>query len=478
MVLGTTSGAGKSWLTTALCRWYSRRGLKVAPFKAQNMSNNARVVPGLQGRTGEIGSAQYFQAIAARNPPEVHMNPVLLKPESDTASQVVVLGQVRADLADVPWRQRSEQLWPYARDALHFLVESNDVVVIEGAGSPAEINLHANDFVNMRTALEVEAACLLVTDIDRGGAFAHLYGTHQLLPERERALLRGFVLNRFRGDAGLLSPGPERLQALTGVPTVAVLPMWRDHGLPEEDGVFDDAPSGAGDGLRIAVVAYPRISNLDEFQPLRQVAGVRLEWVRDPGRLAAADWVILPGSKHTGADLAWLRERSLDVAIARHVAAGRPLLGICGGLQMLGEVLRDPHGVDADATGLGALPLFTLFEREKLLRSSEAGFAATTGPWSRLSGVRVRGYEIRHGQTTTSGSAEVGVALRNDRGEAIGWQKGSVLGIYLHGLFESPAVLNALFDASPRTIDHVFDGLSDFVDRHFEAGVLAGLIGE
>ena len=478
MVLGTTSGAGKSWLATALCRWYCRRGLKVAPFKAQNMSNNARVVPGLEGRMGEIGSAQYFQALAARNSPDVHMNPVLLKPESDTSSQVVVLGQVRADLADVPWRERSEQLWPHARDALNGLMKSNDVVVIEGAGSPAEINLHANDYVNMRMALEVNAACLLVTDIDRGGSFAHLYGTHQLLPDRERALLRGFVLNRFRGDASLLSPGPERLQALTGVPTVAVLPMWRDHGLPEEDGVFDDAPSGSRDGLRIAVVAYPRISNLDEFQPLRQVAGVCLEWVRDSGRLAAADWIILPGSKHTGADLAWLRERGLDVAITAHVTAGRPLLGICGGLQMLGEVLRDPHGVDANATGLGALPLVTLFEREKLLRSGEAVFAATSAPWARLSGVRVGGYEIRHGQTTASDSSQVSVALRNDRGDAIGWQRGPVLGVYLHGLFESPAVLRALFDASPRTMDDVFDGLSDFVDRHFEAGVLAGLIGE
>ena len=227
MVLGTTSGAGKSWLATALCRWYARQGLKVAPFKAQNMSNNARVVPGLDGRAGEIGSAQYFQALAAGRSPDVRMNPVLLKPERDTASQVVVMGQVRPDLAAVPWRERSEALWPFARAGLHALMAEHDVVVIEGAGSPAEINLHASDYVNMRTAREVEAACLLVTDIDRGGAFAHLYGTHQLLPADERALIRGFVLNRFRGDAALLAPGPEQLRDLTGVPTVAVLPMWR-----------------------------------------------------------------------------------------------------------------------------------------------------------------------------------------------------------------------------------------------------------
>jgi adenosylcobyric acid synthase len=321
MVLGTTSGAGKSWLATALCRWLARRGLKVAPFKAQNMSNNARVVPGPGARLGEIGSAQYFQALAARVAPEVRMNPVLLKPERDTASQVVVLGEVRADLARVPWRERSERLWPFAREALHALMAEHDVVVIEGAGSPAEINLHASDYVNMRTAREANAACLLVTDIDRGGAFAHLYGTHQLLPAAERALLRGFVLNRFRGDASLLAPGPEQLRALTGVPTLAVLPMWRGHGLPEEDGVFDDAPSGSADGLRIAVVAYPRISNLDEFQPLRAMPGVRLRWARSAAELEGADWIVLPGSKHTSGDLAWLRAQGLAGAIERHAAA-------------------------------------------------------------------------------------------------------------------------------------------------------------
>ena len=207
MVLGATSGAGKSWLATALCRWYARQGLAVAPFKAQNMSNNARVVPAGDGTAGEIGSAQYFQALAARARPDVRMNPVLLKPERDTRSQVVVMGRVREDLAAMPWRARSELLWPHARDALQSLLRENDLVVIEGAGSPAEINLHASDYVNMRTAREADAACLLVVDIDRGGAFAHLYGTHQLLPPAERALIRGFVLNRFRGDPSLLSPG-------------------------------------------------------------------------------------------------------------------------------------------------------------------------------------------------------------------------------------------------------------------------------
>jgi len=247
MVLGTTSGAGKSWLTTALCRWYARQGLKVAPFKAQNMSNNARVVAG-----GEIGSAQYFQALAARAVPEVRMNPLLLKPERDTHSQVVLLGQVSAELTAMPWRGRSERVWPTIAQALDDLRADYDVVVIEGAGSPAEINLHASDIVNMRVARHAQAQCLLVTDIDRGGAFAHLYGTWALLPEDERALITGFVLNKFRGDAALLAPAPQMLQDLTGIPTLATLPMWWQHGLPEEDGVFDArTTTGGGEGTLI-----------------------------------------------------------------------------------------------------------------------------------------------------------------------------------------------------------------------------------
>jgi adenosylcobyric acid synthase len=474
MVLGTTSGAGKSWLATALCRWYARQGLKVAPFKAQNMSNNARVVPGLNGLMGEIGSAQYFQALAARRVPEVRMNPVLLKPEADTQSQVVVLGEVDAQLARVPWRERSALLKPRARAALHELLSENDVLVIEGAGSPAEINLAPSDYVNLGTARDARAACLLVTDIDRGGAFAHLYGTHQLMPEDVRGLVKGFVLNRFRGDAGLLSPGPELLERMTGVPTVATLPMWRGHGLPEEDGVFDDASTGNGGGLHIAVVAYPRLSNLDEFQPLRQLPGVRLSWAREPRDLAGADWIILPGSKSTAADLAWLRAQKLDVAINLH--RGR-VLGICGGLQMLGEALIDTHGVDGNAPGLGLLPLVTAFEPEKLLQNTALHFGATDGPWAALAGVQAQGYEIRHGRTQPHpGLPAPTVALRNAAGEAIGWQSGRVLGVYAHGLFEQPAVLQALFGQAGRSLDTVFDGLADFVDLHFQPGRIASLI--
>jgi len=473
MVLGTTSGAGKSWLATALCRWYARQGLKVAPFKAQNMSNNARVVPGLNGLMGEIGSAQYFQALAARRVPEVRMNPVLLKPEADTRSQVVVLGEVDPAMAGIPWRERSALLKPRARAALLELLRENDVVVIEGAGSPAEINLAPSDYVNLGTARDARAACLLVTDIDRGGAFAHLYGTHQLMPEDVRAQVKGFVLNRFRGDAGLLAPGPEQLERLTSVPTIATLPMWRGHGLPEEDGVFDDAATGGG--LHLAVVAYPRLSNLDEFQPLRQLPGVRLSWAREPRDLQGADWIILPGSKATAADLAWLRVQKLDAAINAH--RGR-VLGICGGLQMLGEALIDTHGVDGNAPGLGLLPLVTVFEPEKLLRSTTLHFDTLEAPWTALDGVQADGYEIRHGRTQPHpGLPAPRVALRNAAGEAIGWQAGRVLGVYAHGLFEQPAVLQALFGQSGRPLDAVFDGLADFIDLHFKPGSIAALVG-
>ncbi|MDM4766396.1 cobyric acid synthase [Pelomonas sp. SE-A7] len=477
MVLGTTSGAGKSWLATALCRWYARQGYKVAPFKAQNMSNNARVVQGPGGGAGEIGSAQYFQALAARCAPEVRHNPVLLKPEADTASQVVLLGQVDDALSRMPWRERSEALWKAARPALHELMQENEIVVIEGAGSPAEINLHANDFVNMRTALEANAACLLVTDIDRGGAFAHLYGTHQLLPPNERALLRGFVLNRFRGDASLLSPGPEQLEAMTGVPTLAVLPMWRGHGLPEEDGIFDDRATGSG--LSIAVVAYPRISNLDEFQPLRNTPGVRLVWAREPRQLQEADWIILPGSKSVAADLAWLRAQKLDAVINAHAAASKPVLGICGGLQMLGEALLDPHGLDGNAPGLGLLPLVTQYDPDKLLRPAELRFVTGLAtPWQALAGIEARGYEIRQGRTAQHPDLPNALpALKTAEGEVIGWQQGSVLGCYAHGLFEQAAVLRALFGQEAPDLEQVFEGLADYLDRHFQPGSLAALLG-
>ncbi|HMS26844.1 MAG TPA: cobyric acid synthase [Burkholderiaceae bacterium] len=475
MVLGTTSGAGKSWLVTALCRYYAQLGLKVAPFKAQNMSNNARVVAG-----GEIGSAQYFQALAARAVPEVRMNPLLLKPESDTHSQVIALGQVSSDLTRIPWQDRSEFVWPMIEKALFELMSENDIVVIEGAGSPAEINLKDRDIVNMRVAMAAQANCLLVTDIDRGGAFAHLYGTHTLLAHDEQALIKGFVLNKFRGDARLLAPGPEMLQALTSVPVVATLPMWWQHGLPEEDGLYQHVQTSEEITSTIAIIAYPRISNLDEFQVLNNVPGVQLKWVRAPGDLAEADWLVLPGSKNTSADLLWLRSQGLDKAIANHAAQGKAILGICGGLQMLGEALIDTQSIEGNAAGLGLLPLVTHFEQDKTVRRCQTQFASEmSGIWSALSDVEVSGYEIHHGQTTQHPAmAKAGDVAVCALPTSLGWQnqKGNVLGIYLHGIFEDPAVLKALFGISTPNLDSVFDGLANYIDRYFEPQFLNNFI--
>jgi adenosylcobyric acid synthase len=424
--------------------------------------------------------------------PDVRMNPVLLKPEGDMRSQVVVLGEAHADLAGVPWRERSARLWPFAQEALQSLRGQHDVVVIEGAGSPAEINLAASDFVNTGTALASQAACLLVCDIDRGGAFAHLHGTHALMDPGVRAQLRGFVLNKFRGDASLLAPGPRLLQDRTGVPTLAVLPMDRGHGLPEEDGVFDSAPvsvpapaSTAAPGPRpvpaqalrtVAVIAPPSISNLDEFQPLRHLPGVRLAWARDEAA-AQADLLILPGSKHTRADLQWLREHGLDRAIAAHVRQGRPLLAVCGGLQMLGERIDDPlgaeGGVPGSAPGLGLLPLATRFGRRKTLRRTRSRFGALAPPWSALTHQDIEGYEIHLGRTErTRDDAQCIEALP----QGLGWQRGPVLALYLHGSFENPSLLRALFAAHTPSLDERFDRLADHVGGCFGREALLSLL--
>ncbi len=488
MVWGTSSGAGKSWLATALCRHAARRGIAVKPFKAQNMSNNARVVAGLDGLGAEIGSAQYFQALAAGVEPTVDMNPVLLKPERDTASQVVLHGRVDAALSRQGWRERSATLATAARESLARLAATCELVVIEGAGSPAEINLAPQDYVNLGTARQARElgafGSLLVTDIDRGGAFAHLYGTWALLPDDLRGSLAGFVLNRFRGDAALLEPGPTDLQRLTGVPLAGVIPMVRDHGLPDEDGLFDTGrPDAAKAGrLRVAVLCPPHISNLDEFEPLRRLPGVQLAWARSVADLHGADWIVLPGSKQVSGDLAWLRAHGLDAAITRHAADGHPVLGICGGLQMLGEALVDPDGHDGergfDGPGLGLLPLVTRYERDKRVRRARLRFGELGGAWQRWSGIESDGYEIHCGVSVPHPAMDAPrVALRDDAGDPIGWQHGNVLGVYAHGLFESPALLRAMWGATAPALDESFDRLADLVDRHLDRQLLARLTG-
>ena len=545
MILGTTSGAGKSWLTTALCRYYSNLGYKVAFYKAQNMSNNARVVSthnltSLDAGLGEMGSAQYFQALSARCIPDVRMNPVLLKPESDTSSQVVVMGKVTKEISMMPWLERAQYLWPYARDALHSLMDEYDVVIIEGAGSPAEINLRSTDYVNMKVALEVNAACLLVTDIDRGGSFAHLYGTYQLLPENERRLIKGFVLNRFRGDPELLKPGPEMLEKLTGVPTVAVIPIWREHGLPEEDGVYDlgaaEPTSASPRRYTIGIIAFPHISNLDEYQSLVSAKSLRVLWVREARLLDQCDMIILPGSKCVIDDLQWLKGTpGLSEGVITHHEHGKRVLGICGGYQMLGCFIIGEEGIEGvdgktQHTGLGLLCTATFYERDKCIKHTTFAFANNLpAPWSELSLLRSTGYEIHYGQTVLIADLNfdlVDLFTANDNtrpfaydynGQVLGHVNRSAAGVYVHGLFEGDGrMLRALFGTEGteiRALDEVifrihvicvplyyntyvhvvylvnnidlflfyymqqvFEGLAAFVEPCFSAGLLQGLL--
>jgi adenosylcobyric acid synthase len=456
-VQGASSSAGKSLITTALARALRRRGIDVVPFKAQNMSNNARVVDG-----SEIGVAQYLQALAARVEPEVRMNPVLVKPEGDDHSQVVVLGKPDLELSGMAWRSRRERLWRAIDPALRGLLAEHELVLIEGAGSPAEINLRDTDLANMRTAKLAGAQVLLVVDIDRGGAFAHLYGTFALLSPDERSRIAGFALNKFRGDPTLLPPGPERLQQLTGVPTLGVLP-WLEHGLPDEDGA---AMARCVEGGRsVAVVRYPTASNLDEFKALEQVAEVR--WAGTSREIAGADLVVLPGSKHVAADLAWLARSGLAAAVCDRAAAGLPVLGICGGMQMLGERIEDGAGVDGSAQGLGLLPIATTFARTKRVERIATRFATLAVPWAALSGKALAGYEIRHGQSAAT--EPVAEALPG----GLGFARGSVLGVYLHGLFEQPELLAALFGAVPaHSLERAFEGLADAVEEHIDLDAL------
>jgi adenosylcobyric acid synthase len=322
----------------------------------------------------------------------------------------------------------------------------------------------------------------LITDIDKGGAFAHLYGTWALLSVEDRNRIHGFVLNKFRGDVSLLTPAPEMLEKMTGVPTLAVLPMWWQHGLPEEDGVFDDRSRATGLITRtVAVIAYPRISNLDEFQPLKNVSGLRLVWARSPSDLAALgkeDWIILPGSKNTSSDLSWLRSQKLDQCICDHANNGNFVLGICGGLQILGEALIDSHGVDGNAAGLGLLSLVTTFEANKTVKRTLAKLGQVRGALSPLSGIELSGYEIHHGQTTSHRDMLANGKYIHEIAVNLAWQNdlGNVTGIYMHGLFENQDVLKALFGSQTITLDSVFDGLAEFLSRHMSPITLQKLI--
>ncbi len=455
MVLGCTSDAGKSLLVTALCRWFARNGVSVAPFKAQNMSNNARVVAGVGDEPGgEIGVAQWLQAHAARVEPAVRMNPVLLKPEADTRSQVVVRGTVDRALSALGWQERHDALWTPMAESFDALAADFDLVVIEGAGSPAEINLR--DQVNNRMVAHADAAALLVSDIDRGGSFAHLFGTWSLVPESTRDRLAGFVLNRFRGDASLLEPGPSRLTEMTGMANAGVVPMLH-HGLPREEGAAEVSTAPA-DAPLVVLPRFPFGSNLDEFHLLSTAA--RTEWVTSPAALesldAGRDRVVLPGSKHVLADLAWLRSTGLADAVVSAAQRGVRGIGICGGAMMLGESIDDPHGIEgarpgrADGLGL-VLTRTTMGDRKRTVLTELVAFG---GSWS--------GYEIRYGELA-------------EQQRFI--QRGGVTATTVHGLFEHPGVIEAVLGVPAEPVlEPTFELLADAVEDHLDTALLRRLV--
>ncbi len=461
MVLGTASHVGKSVIAAAICRILANDGVRVAPFKAQNMSLNSAATP--DGR--EIGRAQAMQAEAARIAPSVDMNPILLKPTSDRSSQVVLLGRAcGVQSASEYHERRTLDYAPIVVDAYRRLAETYDVIVLEGAGSPAEINLKATDIVNMRMAEAADARCLLVGDIDRGGVFASLLGTLELLEGAERARIAAFAINKFRGDAALLEPGVRAIEARVGVPCAGVIPWLRDLGLDDEDSVaLEDAPTVANRGwresthdparaLRVAVVALPFLSNATDFSALAAEPDVDLAYARTPEDLAHADVAIVPGTKETLADRRWIRERGFDAAIASCAKRAR-VFGICGGLQMLGNRIDDPHGVESGAseTGLGLLGIDTALAREKI--TEPVTIRPRTGAFF---GIESResegiGYEIHVGHSTRSDAFSPFADVTRRGGERI--EDGArsaddrVAGTYVHGLFANDALRHAFVRA-------------------------------
>jgi adenosylcobyric acid synthase len=455
MVQGTASSAGKSLLVTALCRMFAAEGRRVLPFKAQNMALNSAVT----ADGGEIGRAQAVQAEAAGVPSRVDMNPVLLKPEGDSRSQVVVLGKSIGAMSAAEYHQKKPELRELIRQCLTRLRQDCDLLLIEGAGSPAEINLKDRDIVNMSVARDADAPVLLVGDIDRGGVFASFVGTMELLDPEERARIGAFVVNKFRGDVGLLRPGLEMLEVRTRVPVLGVMPYLRSLRIADEDSLsLDDkprAPRGPlSSAIDIAVVRYPRIANWDDFDPLAAEENVFLRFVENPDELEPADLVILPGSKSTLAALAWLREYGFAARIQARAARGEPIVGVCGGCQMLGTFVEDPHHVESSsegAPGLALLALRTRFERQKLtaqvsVRAVSPSFLTDAA----ANGESLSGYEIHMGMLALEADARPAfrIVTRNGSpGDALDGAvspEGHVVGTMIHGIFDNSAVRRSL----------------------------------
>lgn len=496
MVQGTMSSAGKSLMVAALCRIFAREGLRVAPFKAQNMALNSYATR--DGR--EVGRSQAMQAEAAGVDVTVEMNPVLIKPEADSAAQIVVLGRPWERLDARDYFRRRRELWSTVTGALDMLRGRFDLVVIEGAGSPAELNLREGDLVNMPIAAYAAAPVLLVGDIERGGVFAQLLGTLHLLEPDERARVRGLIVNKFRGDRALFDDGVRILQERGGVPVLGVVPYVPDIRIADEDTLdLRGHPTPGRAVLDIAVVRLPRISNFDDFDPLRTEPDVALRFVDRSEELGAPDLLVLPGTKTTVADLGWMRERGLADRIVALARAGTPVLGICGGYQMLGERLLDPLGVEPgepETPGLGLLPLRTAFEAEKQTVRVRGSVLADRGLFGGMRHAAVSGYEIHMGRTEPVGLAEP-LLLLEERGErpsgevdgatsADGW----IVGSYLHGLFDNDGLRAAVLanlaarkgrarSGAPARFDRgaEYDRLADVVRSSLDMPLLRRIVG-
>jgi len=476
-VLGAGSNSGKSWLATALCAWLKQQGLRVTPFKAQNMSNNSYVT----WDGGEIGRAQAVQAQACGLLPQVEMNPVLLKPSGQLGAQLVLLGQAQGHVKALDYYDRVEPLWETARAALDGLLQAYDVVVVEGAGSPVELNLMARDIANLRPLRHADGRWILVADIERGGVFPQIIGTYQLLPPADRARGLGIVVNKFRGDPRLFDDAGSILAGRVPVPYLGLLPYDAALQPESEDSLCAaDEASGSSDAPLIAWIRFPHISNSSDIQPWRLDGGVHAAWVDRPAALQAARAIVLPGSKNTVADLSWLRDTGLAHAITAKASRRTPVVGICGGYQMLGETINDPEGVAGDSgveQGLGLLPLRTVFARRK-----------------QVTQVRVRwgdegwdAYEIHMGLSEPTREVLPLLAVeRNGERGGEGVRQGAVWGTYLHGLFESAAVRSELAALAGLT-GHIpapvswtqhqrdlFERMAAFIDVHLDLrGVLA-----
>ncbi len=446
MIQGTMSNAGKSLIAAGLCRIFKQDGYKAAPFKAQNMALNSFITKdGL-----EMGRAQVVQAEAAGIEPSVWMNPILLKPTNDTSSQVIVNGEVMENMGAKEYYKHKRELVKEVKAAYDRLDAEYDIIVLEGAGSPAEINLKEQDIVNMYMAKLVKAPVLLVGDIDRGGVFASIVGTMQLLEAEERNLVKGVVINKFRGDRSILQPGLEQLCKLIDKPVAGVVP-YLDVDIDEEDSLTERFSRKKAAGLvDLAVIRLPRISNFTDFHVLESMEGVDVRYVTAAAELGNPDLILLPGTKNTMADLLWMRQNGLESCILKHAAEGKPVFGICGGYQMMGRLLKDPLGVEhgGELAGMGLLPAVTVFGTEKTRTRVSGTFQKVEGIFSSLSGLAFEGYEIHMGETGFEGGnvlshmAETGKPEKED-----GLNVGNAYGTYVHGVFDAEAVAGAVVSA-------------------------------